>query len=432
LLSVGTGVAGQAALLITGVIAARALGVEDRGHFAFIFLVCQVIAQLGSLGVPIALTYFVASEPTRTRRLVASLRRVAALQIIMVVAVQAVVVVALFRSSRSEIKVAAGISLVTGGVLVAQQYGLAVLQGLRRFQAFNLLRLLGPGGYAVASAIAWVLGYRTLVDLTIAFTGAYAIAGVATIVIASRFVLPFDDVRMEGDPSVPHMVRFGLVGLLGASSPIETFKLDQAIVGLFLAPAALGLYVSAVALTNLPRFIAQSIGMVAYPYVARQRNERSRRATMWRFVTLAAVVCGAVVAILEAGLSSLLPLLFGPAFSAAIPVATVLLIAAFLISLRRILSDGARGVGKPGLGTIAELTSLVLLVPSLLISVHFGLVAVGWAMTGCAFVSVGVLLFLLRRSQSETPEHVAPVAVPSRPALESSRSEQEAVVPSEA
>ena len=74
-LSIGTGLATQASLLVTGIIAARALGVEDRGHFAFIFLVAQVIAVFGTLGVPIALTYFIASDPTRTRRFAWRLRR---------------------------------------------------------------------------------------------------------------------------------------------------------------------------------------------------------------------------------------------------------------------------------------------------------------------------------------------------------------------
>ncbi len=68
------------------------------------------------------------------------------------------------------------------------------------------------------------------------------------------------------------MVAFGAKGLLGANSPIEYYRVDQAVVGLFLTPVALGLYSVALAFTNLPRSIANSLGVVAYPHVAVQRT----------------------------------------------------------------------------------------------------------------------------------------------------------------
>ncbi len=395
ILSVGTGLAGQASVVVTGIIAARALGVEDRGHFAFIFLVSLAFAQLGSLGVPIAMTYFIASDPGETRRLAAKLRRFAVIQVAVVTVVHAIVLVALFVSSRSDIQVAAAISLPTSGAQVAQQYALGVLQGLRRFRSFNVLRLIGPIGYAVAAAAAWILGYRSLIDMTITFSGAYVLAGVLTAIVVLRLELPPDGASRESHPALGEIVRFGMKGLLGAASPMETFRIDQSIVGLFLSPVSLGLYVSAVSFTNLPKFIAQSVGMVAYPYVARHPDEATRRRTMWRFAVMSSIVCAAVVVVMELVLSRLIPLLFGNAFSAATPVARVLLIAGFLISVRRILSDGARGIGKPGVGTIAEVTSWVLLVPSLLVCVHFGLQAVAWGLTVGAAVAVAVLLALL-------------------------------------
>ncbi len=68
------------------------------------------------------------------------------------------------------------------------------------------------------------------------------------------------------------MLSFGVRGMLGASSPIEYYRLDQAVVGLFLAPVALGIYTVALAFTNLPRFVSTSVGMVAYPHVAAEQD----------------------------------------------------------------------------------------------------------------------------------------------------------------
>jgi O-antigen/teichoic acid export membrane protein len=410
MLSVGTGLASQAALLVTGIIAARALGVEDRGHFAFIFLISQIVAVLGTLGTPLALTYFVAYDPRRASRLTWRLRRLALAEIVGTMAVHAALLVVLFGSSSSDIKIAAAISLLTSGSQVAQTYGLALLQGQRRFRAFNVLRLLGPGGYAIAAGVSWVLGGRDLVDLTIAYSAAYVFAFLATVVVAALSIVPVDRSIREGDPDMREMAWFGARGLLGAASPLETFKVDQSLVGFFLAPAALGLYVTAIAFTNLPKFLAQSIGMVAYPYIAHEHNARARRRTMWRFVALSTLVCAAIVGVLEVSVGSLIPLLFGSAFSAAIPVARILLVAGFLISVRRILADGARGIGRPGVSSIAELVSWVVLVPALLVCVHFGLEAVAWGLTGSAAVSVGVLLVLLLTKHASVPTPLVNVA----------------------
>ena len=100
-------------------------------------------------------------------------------------------------------------------------------------------------------------------------------------------------------PPVREMVAFGAKGLLGASSPIEYYRLDQAVVGLFLTPVALGIYAVALAFTNLPRFISTSVGMVAYPHVAAQSDPVEARRQLWRFFLLTVAACAAVVAALE-------------------------------------------------------------------------------------------------------------------------------------
>ncbi len=69
-------------------------------------------------------------------------------------------------------------------------------------------------------------------------------------------------------PSRRRAFRYGVSAVLGSSSPAEILRLDQAIIALALSRYTLGLYVVAVAFTNLPRFISQSVGIVAFPRVA--------------------------------------------------------------------------------------------------------------------------------------------------------------------
>src|SRR6185436_3253548 len=65
--SVSAGLYSQAALVATGIIVARTLGPTDRGYFAFLLLLESVVRQLGALGLPAALTYFLARNPDRER-----------------------------------------------------------------------------------------------------------------------------------------------------------------------------------------------------------------------------------------------------------------------------------------------------------------------------------------------------------------------------
>ena len=58
--SVMTGLGGQAVLIISGILAARILGVEGRGYLALLIIFPVVLCQLGGLGLPQAVTYYTA------------------------------------------------------------------------------------------------------------------------------------------------------------------------------------------------------------------------------------------------------------------------------------------------------------------------------------------------------------------------------------
>ena len=76
----------------------------------------------------------------------------------------------------------------------------------------------------------------------------------------------------------------------------------------------------------------------------------------------------------------LVPFFFGADYGGAVVVTRILLIGAFLFAIRRLLADGAKGMGLPGLGSIAELGSWILLVSLLAVLMPpFGLACVATA-----------------------------------------------------
>jgi O-antigen ligase len=189
------------------------------------------------------------------------------------------------------------------------------------------------------------------------------------------------------------LTRFGLKGFFGSVSPVEDFHLDQAAVALFLNPVSLGFYVVAQAFINLPRLVAQSVGVIAYPSVAGHRDPRLARRLLWRHFALGAALTLGAVTILEVAVPSLISLLFGAAFSEAVPIARILLIGAFCVSARRVLADGVRGAGYPMLGTIAEAASWMIMIPAMVVLPPvFGPEGVALAVTVAWAVSLITLL----------------------------------------
>ena len=95
------------------------------------------------------------------------------------------------------------------------------------------------------------------------------------------------------------LLRFGIRGWLGTATPSEALRLDQVIVGLLLSPSALGLYVVGGSFSNLPRFIAQSVGLVAYPRIAAESDTSLAIRSLKRHLNAVLVIGGIVASFWE-------------------------------------------------------------------------------------------------------------------------------------
>src|SRR5207302_3179790 len=125
----------------------------------------------------------------------------------------------------------------------------------------------------------------------------------------------------------------------GSLYPLDAFRFDQVIVGLLLAPISLGLYVVASSFTNLPRFLAQSIALIAFPQIASQRDFASRRAQVLRFFLFGTALAAITVVLVEGIVGFLTPMLFGEACRGSGQIARMLVVGAFCLSCRRVLTD---------------------------------------------------------------------------------------------
>jgi len=407
--SVFTGLVGQAVLIVSGVLAARILGVQDRGYLALLVLFPAVLAQIGSLGLPLAATFELSRDRTRWAVVIRTLLRPMALQFVSLALLHAGILAAVFWSDPHAVKVSALLSLAAVPAILGQSYGTAILQGQQRFLAFNVLRALPATSYSIAVLAIFLAGGGNLQWVVLGWIVASVVSAAVTLLFAVRGIALRRARRAT--ESLHSMLRFGIRGLLGWTSPVETFRLDQAVVGLFLTPAALGLYVVGLAFANLPRFIAQSVGYIAYPRVAARKGDEAWR-ELWQFFWLAAGAAALIVVALELGVARLVPLFFGREFSGAVALTRILLVGALFLSARRVLTDGAQGLGRPGLGTIAEVSSWAFLLPALgIFTPLWHARGVALALAVSAALSFAVLLVLLVRSRTAEPAATAPLRI---------------------
>jgi O-antigen/teichoic acid export membrane protein len=392
------------------------LGPENRGYLALLILFPFVLARLGGMGLPAAIPYYLTRPQAPVRAIARLLIAPAAFQTTLLLIAHGIVLYAFLQHKPPVVQIAGLFTLVSIPSSLCLEYSLSVLQGQQRYGPFNALRSLLPLAYAILVLGIFLTNERNLIDVTLvsAIAGLVASLGALGVMLSG---LPLD--RPGLVPERRDMIGFGLRGLLSYVSPVETFRLDQAVVGLLLSPAALGLYVVGLAFTTLPRLISQSVGLIAYPYIASRQSEGSPWRSISRFLWFGLAVTIPAIAIIAATASVSVPFFFGREFAGAVPVTRVLLIGGVFLAARRILTDGARGAGYPGIGTVAEIASwLGLIVGIVVLEPRWGVLGVGMAFVLAAVVGCAVLLVALRivsaRQAADQPIQTPPIREPQR------------------
>lgn len=409
--SVLTGLSGQAALIVSGVLVARMLGVEDRGELALLTVIPTMIALFGGLGLPLATTFEIARRPSIARPLLRRLAGFIVVQASLLTLVHAAIIVLLVGGRDDDVQRAAAFTIVVVPGSLVMQHGLAVLQGQQRYTAFNALRLAPVVLYAALALALFVVDAGTLAVLAAGIAATWVVVGVVTFAVAMMGAEPAPSAPSL--PSTARLVKFGARGVLGSASPSDGAGVDQAVVGLFLSTRALGLYVVAAAFMNLSRLVTQSIGLVAYPNVAGRTDARDATRAMWRFTAIGVAAALVITVLLELTVGRLITFFFGQSFAAADDVARVLLVAALLAGARRVLSDAARGADHPLAGTMAEIAAWAVLVPAMIVLTPLlGLYGVALALVVASTASLLVIVRQVRRprrSPSTPPSPEPPV-----------------------
>ena len=399
LISILAGLAGQCILIISGILSARMLGVENRGYLALFGIISAVLSFAGSLGLPQSTVYYLSAQPRKSEAVVRRLWHAYRYQSIMLTLLLCLILAFTLAKRSHELMLSSLYCVPVISGIVAQSYGMSILQGLGRMREYNVCRLIQPSFYSLLLAVLALRKETSLSMVTGVWAASFLLSGYGIAFFTSKIMkTERHGERSEDSISLPEMVTFGAKGMLGSLQPLEAFRLDQLIAGLILMPYDLGIYVVAKSMSNLPRFISQSIGIVTLPVVAGHRSFTRAYSSMVRFTLFSLVINIIIAGMLAVLMPLLIPLLFGEEFGLSVPIARILIIAIAVSSARIILGEGLRGLGFPGLSTYAELSLYVWLLPALPVLTHlYGLKGLAYSLLIGYILSLTVVLIATYR-----------------------------------
>jgi O-antigen/teichoic acid export membrane protein len=321
-------------------------------------------------------------------------------QTLVILAVQFAIFEAVLGGRGSSVWEAGLISLTLVPILLGQQYGIALLQGAQHFRLFNTARVLPTALYAAFVLGIYVLDRESLMAIVLA----WIVANAATTLFCYVGVYAFaDPPREHAAMTDREMFSFGLRGLFVSGSPLEAVRLDQMALAIFLPAAALGTYVVGIAITNLPSFVSKSVGVIAFPTVAAEKDTATAQKMVKRYTLLDLWLSLLIVVPLFLAAHWIIPLLFGNDFKDAVVIAYLVLPGTVFLSVRRVLAEGLRGLGHPGIGTVAEIVALGWLLAALAVCLPlFGVRGAAIAMTTAYAASLGVTLLGAARVRRQT------------------------------
>jgi O-antigen/teichoic acid export membrane protein len=390
--SVGYSAVSGVAGLVSGIVLARQLGPGLRGEMAAVIAWVAILTLCGDLGIGFGASYFVSRQRERVHLLwTQSLCAAAVLGSALAIGATTVL------PSRIHIaSVDRSVAMIAFGaipIMMATSHQVYLLLGLGYLKEVNRTRFFGAVIYTTIILLLTKLGFCNPSAYLCGFSMAQCMScGLATYYCRRRLnVRP--RLSMAG---LPELIKYGLKTQIGSLSAQANLRLDQLLLSLWLAPADLGLYVVAVALSSMPAPLFSALSLVITNSVLRARNFKEGARAACRQLAFAALATSPflLAAIVAAGW--LLRVMFGHQFAGAGSMARLLLAAALFQGVNQLGGAALRSIGWPGRAAWSEFVGVAVTV-ALLTALVPRVGALGAAIASLAaysVVSLGQLYWL--------------------------------------
>ncbi len=341
--------------LISGLLAARLLGPEQRGILAAMVFWPGLIASMGFLSLREAVVYRAGRAQGEEETIVSSALLVALVLSVLTAAVGAFVLpMTMAEQWRRWVPLTTVYLLFFMPSNFVGQILLALDQAAHRFGRFNLVRLLTYWTYSTGLLILWLLGTLSAATaLFAAWAGTFVVATVGCWIHRRRLaVRPSWRVTRNLLQSGTSFHGATVLFILASQA-------DRALVMLWFDPVVVGHYVVAQTLAAAALgVISQGVQLVLFPKLASIEDVTRRTAQLGLGLRYATLLLATATLGLLVITPWILPLLFGSSFAAAVPLALLLEVAFLPLALRQIAVSCLRAFNDGRTGAIVEGTAL--------------------------------------------------------------------------
>lgn len=376
---------------ISGVLAARLLGPEQRGQLAAVLLWPSVIAAIGIFGTNWA-TVRLSAAGERDLGELAGSTGILALALSLVSVMVGWFVLPSLLADRDALVPLARLYLVCW--IPVNYLGLNLLaldQGRGNFFRFNWTRAILSPVYIALILMFWAWTRPTVAVFAIALLGGNAAVIVARLTCLARERLVLRITRA----SVFALLRLGLPFAMSSAAVLLATQIDRIIVVSFLGDAEVGFYMVAWAFAQIFSGFSSSLGTVTFARSAstRMSDEMSRFVERnFRRLLLLGVSAGIAAAILA---PLLIAPVYGRQFQAAVLPCIFLAIGSAFLPAVTFMDESLRGQGKPEYGVLSRFVGAGLIAFGAMFAVpRWGITGMSMATFAGTFAQAAMLVML--------------------------------------
>jgi O-antigen/teichoic acid export membrane protein len=391
-----------------GIVTARMLGPEDRGLYFFIVSLAQISAQISNFGLHASNTYVVARQPhLLTKLTINSLYVAIILTPLISVAVILIAVhpewLWLLAPSPHRLGPEVFGAALLAPFIVAFLFVSNLAVGIGRIQLFNGLTIFSAVSALVAAGISAAVGGSSMDYIVAAALAALTSSMVGGVLLLYRqpLRLSFDKTLFrEGAPLAFRAYIVTLLSFLILRVGAITLQLHTSL-------SEMGQFSIASQLFDGLMILPGTVGLLLFPDLVRAKDA-DRWTILWRvFWSLSAVML-LMVCVAGLLLPWVIPLLFGPAYSSAVPLALSFLPTVMMFCFITVISQYLSSEGYPWNQIVAWLVGFIAqTVLSYVLAAAYGALGVSLALAISTLLVLAILLreaFIVRRRALPTQE----------------------------
>lgn len=344
-------------LLLTfgaSIVAARALGPEDRGRLAIMIAIPSFLSTFGTIGLEASNLYF-AGQSTRAYSMVSRWSLLHGTITGSLLAAGYILVgslwpSAMFGLSESQFLLSATVApIILLGILLGNAEA-----GRGRLRLYNVAVALSMGIYCITLFILTAIGEAFVSSFFLGFAISQMTTTGVLIVVAQPWIRGLGEA-----PTVAGMFSYGLRSYSLGTLQFLLLRVDTLLIQAFAGSVAVGVYSVAYPMAEALVMISVAVNLVLLPRIARASMHRKDVLKVAGVTFMASISCSAIISVLA---PSLVPTLFGTDFRDAVVLLWILLPGVTLLNFARVIQTYFSGEKRFAPSILCSAAALVVLI----------------------------------------------------------------------